>query len=1755
MKKFKIALLTAAVSLAAIGFAACGSDSPEPTPGDNSNPTTFSVAFESAWGGSFDTQTVAYGENAIKPSDPVRIGYNFDGWYLNGVLYTFTESVTSDITLVARFSSILGGNGTEADPFTIDTAAELALFKGYVDAGATEFVSAVYVQTTDITSTLTAAVSAFGGVYDGGGYTISTSVPLFDSLTGTVKNLGVSGTMASTAQNAGMLANTADNASITRVTSSGSLENTAGTVGGIVGTLNGGRMEYCSSSADVTGATAGGLAGKSSGTVINSLASGDVSASGYAGGAVGEMSAGALAQNIGFNGTASGSTAGGIVGYKNTDSAVYRGFVYGYAEISGTKAGGIAGEVRTDITKHKDITDCYVTNIVEITGSTVNTYFGQNAVSGLDDLELPSAVWSYSNGVPALKSTPSAFPASVNVRVNSNTTTAAYGSHETRELFTSDDVHFSTLIELDTDVQLKTAMRMHTMFSDKAFMGGSYKLAVEPTGTKLKIGDGAYKDLTYVNTFAHTETLLYTPDYDYPQTAYSVEYDAPVSVYTDGEKYYAFVVEKQQVSDSKYMAFMRSYVLDVEAASGGFDDRMWAVDREWTPESDFSGGAYKYTVRPPLSSPITYMFIIDDAYTVDGKEGYYLTRFVRRVEVDEGEYIESSEVISRGQTVMYLGDSETNAPVTAFFYYVDDEYINFFYRNADGDLVSSEGIELEDATNDFLVGVWFDGTNKYRFNTQNKTVEITNGSDNSTVPYTVENGKIKFTVSTKSYELALAPTEFGSYILKSGSVGDALVLATHISGALDGVWWTTEGDTITVTSDPNAYVVFNGTAAEDVSETIYNNRQALMFTVDNKEYYLIVDGDRGVARLAVGSKTVYAYDKAMIANDFAGEFVSVVDGVRYEITATEDLEFTLTVGDGEAARATTVVPLRLGNNRYALSIVVGSKEYTLTRINDVITAYDSNNNVITYTDAAVFARFVAEYTNGTEMLEITESGKFVRYARGSEKGAYVSLTAGYREERYEYGLEHRGFVLYYTSGEDTMFFYADVDAANIQLYRAWVNSVGNDTASRVTNFVPASELTPIYGSYSRTYNNKPDTLTFGTDGTLKRTYTDEQGVDHVAESIEWYPLLNYNRVTDSTRIIVYTREYSGSTMFESSMDFTISGLRWGFNNYNNDSVASEFLSRFADRLFVGADNSVLSVSADRITITRVDVTGGIYTSRTSTFLYDELTYTSDSVTASMSGAIGNDSTATAVLSVVNSEYKVTLTVDDGAEQQYQEREMADYNDLEGDYAYEGTTYSVQIDRSWFTSITLKIIEGASTTTYNYSESRGVTILNDGTQAFAFTRSIYTKFVWRKGKSLMISDHLDASNAIEATDSFTANMPSVAEIKDKLDKQTFVAADQSEVSFEKTDGLYASYVIKDGDVEIEFDHGSIVDGVYVLYFEESFVVDDTRCVKVYVNDNYDVVKLLIGETDATATKEYFPKVNYPSLEELKDMLLGCEFNTADKTKTISFIMYDGFMPSFSLVLDGDEDNLLFYDNGTKANNVYTMNFSFRTNKTITVILDLNGNVEKIVMDGLDYLPKELPTVNELQTNLDGTTYASADSTITFTMTEGGIFGPTFSFMLDGDDSKTYMFDNGTKSGNQYTLNFSLGFSKMTLTVILKPNGSVEKVIMDGKEYLPVEFPDVDDLLALLSGNTYKAADGDEIEIVEYSNGWFGGVTYSVVVGENEYEYDEGTVSGLVYTLTLSSESDDSQITLIVTFEANGVVQKLTLDGKDYTLFVA
>jgi len=93
--------------------------------------STFTVTFNSNGGGTVPAQTVNPDEQAIRPTDPIWLGFTFDDWYSDSGLtttYNFSTPITGNITLYARWDLII--------PLTTTSTIDLYLAE-YVIGGNT----------------------------------------------------------------------------------------------------------------------------------------------------------------------------------------------------------------------------------------------------------------------------------------------------------------------------------------------------------------------------------------------------------------------------------------------------------------------------------------------------------------------------------------------------------------------------------------------------------------------------------------------------------------------------------------------------------------------------------------------------------------------------------------------------------------------------------------------------------------------------------------------------------------------------------------------------------------------------------------------------------------------------------------------------------------------------------------------------------------------------------------------------------------------------------------------------------------------------------------------------------------------------------------------------------------------------------------------------------------------------------------------------------------------------------------------------------------------------------------------------------------------------------------------------------------------------------------------------------------------------------------------------------------------------------
>ena len=233
---------------------------------------------------------VQLGENGkfafAVPAQTYTGGFSLAVHFTDGEV--FTKSTTADRIVAANridaetaFKAYYfgGGKGTEAEPYLIAVAADIAELSALSNgAEGDAFNAACYKQTADIDLAGVeyvplAANGMFSGVYDGAGYTIenltiagyeTNNCGMVGNLSGTVKNVVLkSVSIASSANHIGAVAGlmNGENARIENCKVDGSV-NGAEQAGMIVGILQRGVVAGCQSAGKVTGtARLGGIAG------------------------------------------------------------------------------------------------------------------------------------------------------------------------------------------------------------------------------------------------------------------------------------------------------------------------------------------------------------------------------------------------------------------------------------------------------------------------------------------------------------------------------------------------------------------------------------------------------------------------------------------------------------------------------------------------------------------------------------------------------------------------------------------------------------------------------------------------------------------------------------------------------------------------------------------------------------------------------------------------------------------------------------------------------------------------------------------------------------------------------------------------------------------------------------------------------------------------------------------------------------------------------------------------------------------------------------------------------------------------------------------------------------------------------------------------------------------------------------------------------------------------------------------------------
>ncbi len=266
----------------------------------------------------------------------------------------------------AAFNLLIDTRWGEADT-AISTAEEFAVMSP----------GGRYYLTADITLN-TSYASKFTGVFDGNGYTVTTSAPMFADISGTVKNLKVKGEIngKGTYNGAIGIKSTADARFENVVTNVHLYGGT--TTGGLVGfTADGAKIAAinCSNYGNVSGSIAGGLFGEVEGpslVIDGCVNKGKVQGDSYAGGIIARY--GVKTATVSYicnvtntanygEVTGGGSRAAGILGYSVGCARVSGCTNHGYVHYSTASTNFIAGGIYGSGS----------VSYVDSTGATINT--------------------------------------------------------------------------------------------------------------------------------------------------------------------------------------------------------------------------------------------------------------------------------------------------------------------------------------------------------------------------------------------------------------------------------------------------------------------------------------------------------------------------------------------------------------------------------------------------------------------------------------------------------------------------------------------------------------------------------------------------------------------------------------------------------------------------------------------------------------------------------------------------------------------------------------------------------------------------------------------------------------------------------------------------------------------------------------------------------------------------------------------------------------------------------------------------------------------------------------------------------------------------------------------------------------------------------------------------------------------------------------------------------------------------------------
>jgi len=105
-KKFKKLTMLVLSLCCSVGLAACGGLDNRSGGNSSTVKQSYTVTFDANGGSTVDAQTVEEGALATIPTVPTKVGYTFEGWFVDGVEFDFTTTtITENVTLTAQWTA------------------------------------------------------------------------------------------------------------------------------------------------------------------------------------------------------------------------------------------------------------------------------------------------------------------------------------------------------------------------------------------------------------------------------------------------------------------------------------------------------------------------------------------------------------------------------------------------------------------------------------------------------------------------------------------------------------------------------------------------------------------------------------------------------------------------------------------------------------------------------------------------------------------------------------------------------------------------------------------------------------------------------------------------------------------------------------------------------------------------------------------------------------------------------------------------------------------------------------------------------------------------------------------------------------------------------------------------------------------------------------------------------------------------------------------------------------------------------------------------------------------------------------------------------------------------------------------------------------------------------------------------------------------------------------------------------------------